>query len=138
MIRLNDTEWPLVELWVGPDNLDVAAAQLPAFCRIRGDEARGIVAIVQGHGEAAITRLHTLAAWMRDFEPILLTHARGITFVIENHGLRTMTAALLRLQGNVAFGCPVRVMSSLPPACAWLSAQLDVPVYAEARGFPPA
>ena len=50
MIRVNDTDWPVLILSVGPDSLDVAASQLPAFSRLCLPEPRVIAATVHGHG----------------------------------------------------------------------------------------
>jgi hypothetical protein len=137
MIRVNDRDWPLITIEVGPDSLDVAALQLPAFSRLCLPEPRVILGTIAGRGVPAVTSLDTLVAWIRQFELVLTTHARGIAWAVEDDTLRTCVAALLRLQDGFAFGCPARVFPSVQPAAAWLSSLLDVPVPATVRPASP-
>lgn len=125
MIRVNDTEWPLLVLSIGPDNLDVAAAQLPVFSRLCLAEPRAITAVVHGRGTRAVASLDLLVGWIRQFELVITAHARGIAWAIEDETLRAVVSALLRVQDDFAFGCASRVFGTAAQARLWLDSLLD-------------
>jgi hypothetical protein len=127
MIRVNDDDWPLLVIAVGRDDLEVAASQLPALSRLCLPDPRAIIAVVHGGGPLAITRLDTLVRWMRQFELLVMTHARGIAWSIEDEMLRASVAAQLHLQDGYAFGCPTHVFGTVPPAMDWLGDLLAQP-----------
>ena len=125
MIRVNDTDWPMLLLSVGPDSLDVAASQLPAFSRLCLPEPRVIAAIVHGQGLRAVTSLDRLVAWIRQFELVLTTNARGIAWTIEDDTLRSTVGALLRVQDHFVFGCPSHTFPTPRLALQWLGTLLE-------------
>jgi hypothetical protein len=131
MIRVNDTVWPVLILSVGPDSLDVAASQLPAFSRLCLPEPRVIAAIVHGQGQRAVASLDRLVAWIRQFELLLTTNARGIAWTIEDDTLRSTVGALLRLQDHFAFGCPSHTFPTPRLALQWLGTLLEPMAAAE-------
>ena len=125
MIRVNDTDWPVLILSVGPDSLDVAASQLPVFSRLCLPEPRVIAATVHGHGQRAVASLDRLIGWMRQFELLLTTNARGIAWTIEDDTLRSTVGALLRLQDHFVFGCPSHTFPTPRLALQWLGTLLE-------------
>jgi hypothetical protein len=125
MIRVNDSDWPVLVLSVGPDSLDVAASQLPAFSRLCLPEPRVIAAIVHGHGQRAVASLDRLVAWIRQFELLLTTNARGIAWTIEDDTLRSTVGALLRVQDHFVFGCPSHTFPTPRLALQWLGTLLE-------------
>jgi hypothetical protein len=131
MIRVNDTDWPVLVLSVGPDSLDVAASQLPAFSRLCLPEPRVIAAIVHGQGLRAVASLERLVAWIRQFELVLTTNARGIAWTIEDDTLRSTVGALLRVQDHFVFGCPSHTFPTPRLAMQWLGTLLEPMAAAE-------
>jgi hypothetical protein len=125
MIRVNDTDWPMLLLSVGPDSLDVAASQLPVFSRLCLLEPRVIAATVHGRGVRAVASLDTLVGWIRQFELVLTSNARGIAWTIEDDTLRSTVGALLRLQDHFVFGCPSHTFPTPRLALQWLGTLLE-------------
>jgi hypothetical protein len=122
MIRIDDYAWPLVLVSIGPDNLDTAAAQLSAFCRLCTAEPRVIAISVPGNAEGSLENLDRLLHWVKKFELQLMPHTMRLAWVVTDAAVRATVSALLRLQDDHAFGCPTSTFQSSDDAVEWLHA----------------
>ncbi len=90
-----------------------------------------IAATVHGHGLRAVASLDLLVAWIRQFELLLTTNARGIAWTIEDDTLRSTVGALLRMQDHFVFGCPSHTFPTPRLALQWLGTLLEPVAAAE-------
>jgi len=127
VIVVDDSTWPLVVVRVRfapsgePSELNGVKRLLWAT------EPCALAVVVPGSGEQALILQEAAMQWFRRYELAITGHCRAIAWVVENDLLRTTIAALLRLQGNHAFGCPSRTVSTLSPAMEWLRDELGLP-----------